>query len=565
MDRRPFQLDLLPTGVPNLDPVLGGGVPAVSMTIIAGEAGAGKTTLAMQIAFRNGTVARPAIVFSTLGEPPLKLLRYQQLFSFFDPTKVGSAVHFVDVSHASEGGTLGLLGEMRLHIEQLSPGLIVVDSFKAIEDLAPAGKASARTFVHDLAVLLAAWQCTAFLVGEYPEREVGVGAEFTVADNVLLLTQETRRTAAVRRLQVIKMRGLAPQSGRHAFRITGDGLQVYPRLPEIAAAPRRVKGERASFGIAGLDEMMRGGLPRGQTCLIAGASGTGKTLLALHFLVAGANKGEPVVMATFEESPAEHAEKMAAFGWDLAELERQGLVAMVYLRPIDLSIDEVMSNIDGAITRLNARRVVINSISGLHVALAETGREEVREGLYRMTASFNARGLTTLLTTETPDMFGDVRLSVEGISYLADSIVFLRYVEIASELRKALLVVKMRTSDHDRELREYRFGQRGVVVEKSFRQYDGVLSGIPTLRALLEPQPFTAGLTEQEESLMQTLLALRQASVQELADALGLAVAEAQGTLDKLIDTGYAMKTDRAGRTTYRVSLVTPGARSERR
>ncbi|MHB1417606.1 MAG: ATPase domain-containing protein, partial [Chloroflexota bacterium] len=281
----------------------------------------------------------------------------------------------------------------------------------------------------------------------------------------------------------------------------------------------------------------------------------------LHFLVEGAKNDEPTVMATFEESPAEHAEKMRGFGWDLDDLQRRGLAKIIYLRPVDLSIDEVMSDIGTAVTQLNAQRVIINSISGLEVALPSMEQGGLREGLYRLASALEARGVTTLLTTEVPDLFGGVRLTTEGISFLADSIIFLRYVEISSELRKALMVVKMRTSDHDKELREYRIGKNGVTVERALSQYSGLMTGIPTLRTLLEPQPFTTGLTEQEESLMHTLLALRQASAEELAAAMGSAPAEVATALAKLVDTGYVVKTTRAGKQIYRVALITPGMR----
>ena len=559
----PIKIDLIPTGVPNLDPILGGGLPALSLTVIAGPAGSGKTTLAQQIAFHNATPEHPAVHFATLGEPAVKLLRYQQQFSFFDNAKVGRAVHFVDLSETmGEGGTTKMLEKIREYVERLSPAFVIIDSFRAIEDL---GGPAKRIVAHQLAMQLATWQCTGFLVGEYNEAEVGVGPEFTIADNVILLTHDVQRNISVRRLRVVKLRGQAALGGRHTFRITRDGLQVYPHLAEAVPLEPVVARGRATFGIPGLDEMLHGGIPRGQTTLVAGASGTGKTLLALHFVVEGARLGEPAVMATFEESPAEHAEKMAAFGWDLADLERRGLVQMVYLRPVDLTMDEVTNDIMLAVARVKAQRVVVNSISGLSVALPTAEREDLREGLYHLGAYLNRLGITTILTTEVPDMFGQVRLSMEGISFLADNTILLRFVEIESELRKALMVVKMRTSDHDKELREYTIGKRGLVVAKSFSQYSGVMTGIPTLRTLLEPQPFTAGLTDQQEAVMRTLLALREATAQELAEALGGPLEDTQAALDRLLDTGYVVAVTRGGRRIYRVALVTPGSRPQGR
>ncbi len=562
---KPFKIPLIATGVPHLDPILGGGLPQYSMTILAGLAGTGKTTLAQQIAFHVGTERRPAIFFGALGEPVFKILRHQQQYRFFDPSKIDRTVHFVDLSTAAikEGGA-GALRLVNEYVQRLDPALVVVDSFRAIEDLATAGNLP-RYFAHNLAVSMASWQCTSILIGEYAERDVGFGQEFTAADNVLYLSQDVHQNSIVRRLRVVKVRGLPMMPGRHAFRITDAGLQLFPRLPAIESAPRLKKGGRAAFGVEGLDEMMRGGLPRGQVCLVAGSSGTGKTLLALHFVVEGARHGEPCVLVTFEESPNEHAEKMASFGWDLAALERKGLMRTVYLRPVDLSIDEVMNEINTAVGEIGAKRVVVNSISGLEIALAQTERDELREGLYRMTSHLAAQGIVVLLTTEVPDLLGDVRISTEGTSFLADNVVLLRYVEISSELRRALMVVKMRTSSHDAALREYRIGKEGIVVEKSFKDYSGVLTGVPTLRTLLEPRPYTAGLNDREEALMHTLLALKQATSSELSKALSAGKEETASMLSRLVETGYVVEVPkRPGPPAYKIALVAPATIPER-
>ncbi|MBI5531701.1 MAG: AAA family ATPase [Deltaproteobacteria bacterium] len=551
------KIAVIPTGIPNLDPVLGGGLPELSTTVVGGLVGTGKTTLAQQISFHVGTPEHPTIYFTTLGEPTLKLLRYQQQFSFFDSSKVGTSVHIIDVgSEAADKGTIGALQEIGSHVERLSPRLVVVDSYRAIDDLSGGNPARWRLFTRELVELLAGWQCTALLLGEYTEEQVGVGPEFTVVDNVIYLSQEMHHNSVLRRLRVIKMRGQAPQPGRHAFRVLDRGLEVYPHLPVIADAPRRRKGGRASTGIPGLDEMMTGGIPRGQTCVVAGSSGVGKTLMALHFAVAGARAGEPCVMVTFEESPAEHAEKMAAFGWDLADLEKRGLIRMVYLRPVDLSLDEVMYTISAAVDDFKARRVVINSISGMETALPQTEQPELVEGLYRLCANLTARGLVVMLTTEVPDSFGGIRLSGQGLSFLSDNAILLRYVEIAGELRRALIIVKMRTSKHEGTLREYRIDAQGIVLDKSFRDYYGVLTGAPTLRAVQEPRPFTKGLAPNEEAAMNTLLSLKRADPQQVADALGSDLHETRHLLDRLEETGYVIRTDKDGAHTYRVALL---------
>lgn len=564
--KTPFKIPLLATGVPHLDPILGGGLPEYSVTILAGLAGTGKTTLAQQIAFALGTRERPAIIFGALAEPIFKILRYQQQYRFFDPAKVGKTVHFVDLSTAAiKEGAQGALRAIQEHVERLNPALVVVDSFRTFEEL-PGSSGGRRLFAYNLALSVASWQCTGILVAEYAERDVGFGPEFTAADNVLYLSQDLHQNSVVRKMRVVKVRGLPMMPGRHAFRITHDGLQLFSRLPAVEPAPRQKKGPRAAFGVEGLDEMMRGGVPRGQVCLVAGSSGTGKTLLALHFAVEGARRGEPCVLMTFEESPNEHAEKMAAFGWDLRALERKRLIETVSLRPVDLTIDEVLNSLHEAVLRIRAKRVIVNSISGLEIALAPTEREELREGLYRMSSHLATQGIVVLLTTEVPDLLGDVRISTQGTSFLADNVVLLRYVEINSELRRALMVMKMRTSSHDSAMREYRIGNQGVVVEKSFKDYFGVLTGVPTLRTLLEPHPYTAGLSEREEALMHTLLALKQATAADLSKALSSRESETSQALSRLVDTGYVVEVvRRSGPPSYKIALVAPATAPTRR
>ncbi len=559
--RQKVHIRQIPTGVPNLDLVLGGGIPAYSINVVAGPPGSGKTTLVQQILFHNATMERKALYLSALTEPLVKVLRYQQQFDFFDPDKINSSIVMHDIGLvARQQGLEATLAAISDLMASVNPAFLVLDSFKAMEELSRRDERyGIRAFVHDLGTLLSAWETTSFLVGEYSQEEIRSLPEFSVADGIIWMDQEVRQNSALRKLQAMKMRGQAPLPGLHSFRISDEGILLFARtLPLPEREEDEVARGRAGFGIRGLDEMMRGGIPMGETCLVAGSSGTGKTLLSLHFIVEGARVGEPGVMVTFEEHPREHERKARGFGWDLRALEGKGLLKMIYLRPTDLSVDEVLYRVQQAVLELRAKRVVINSISGFEVSIVPSDRPDFREALYRMQATLSAHGVTTVLTNEVPDLFGGVRLSTEGVSFLADNAILLRYVEIESELRKALMVVKMRTSDHDKELRQYQITDRGVRVEEPFTEYSGILSGIPTLRAVMEPQPFTTGLSEQEDALMHVLLALRDSTVEQLAKGMGEKPEEVQKMLDKLVETGYVSQSVKGGRTIYRVGLISP-------
>lgn len=569
-------IPLLKTGISNLDVVLGGGLPELSFTILAGSPGVGKTTLAHQMLFAIAEPERPGLYFSVLGEPIIKLLRYQQQFTFFQPERVGRDVIYIDLAdELRTGGASHAFDVITSAVSKYAPSLVVIDSFRALIELAQqewevdstrAGRPvrHTRDLIHDLALLMTSWETTTLVVEERDTFDVNDAPEYTVADGILWLSQETRLNDVTRKLQALKLRGAAPLPGRHAFRIDATGLQVFPRLSPIVYDALPKPAGRSSFGVTELDQMMHGGIPSGQACLIAGNSGTGKTLLALHFLMAGAQAGEPGVLVTFEERPQEHIRKAANFGWDLPALEQQGLLGVLALRPVDLSVDEVLGQIQDMVTRLNARRVVINSVSGFELAVTPSEQVEFHEALYRLVANLTNAGITVVLTTEVRDLIGNTHISTYGVSFITDNLLLLRYAEIDSALRKVLMVVKMRTSDHDKELREFRITDQGVSVEAPFTEYSGVLSGMPTQRIATGPQPYTSGLVTREASLTATLASAREASAAQLAAQLALPEADVQEMLDKLVDTGYVVMTMRSMTPIYRAALLTPGGPASR-
>lgn len=423
-----------------------------------------------------------------------------------------------------------------------------------------------RTFVHDISAVLAVWNATSFLLGEYAYDETQILPEFSAADGILWMSRQISGNAVVRKIEAIKIRGQGTLPGRHTFRITAAGIEVFPRMLPIEDWPKLpLERDRVKFGVQGLDQMMNGGIPRGEVTLIAGSSGTGKTLLSLYFIAEGVQHDEPGVMITFEENPQEHERKARSFGWNLAEWEKKKMLGMIYLRPMDLSVDEVLARVLETVSRLKAKRVVINSISGFEMGISPADAPEFRESLFRLVASLSGKGVTTVMTTEIPNVLGDFVISEQHISFIADNAIVLRFTEIESQLRKVIMIIKMRTSSHDRDLRQYEITGQGIIVQKPLTEYSGVLSGIPTLRTLVEPQPFTAGLSDQEESLMHVLLALDESTPDQLAESMGIDLKQINQVLDKLVDTGYVAKTGTKTQPRYRVALVTPGLMLRRR
>ncbi|HUF12003.1 MAG TPA: ATPase domain-containing protein [Longimicrobiales bacterium] len=476
----------LATGVPGLDAVLGEGLPEYSFNLIAGGPGAGKTTLAQQIVFSAATPERPAIYFTVLGEPPLKMLRYQRQYTFFDPALIGSAVHFINLSEeVLEGGPARVLERIVEEVERLKPRIVVVDSFRSIARVEHGADGSAMAidhFVQRLALHLTTWEVTSFLIGEYGSDEFP-NPVFTVADGVFWLSQVTDRNSVVRKLQITKMRGCAPMPGLHTFRITDRGLQVFPRIPEQQQARAPKISGRHSTGVPGLDELMGGGIPIGDAVMIAGPTGTGKTTFAAQFVEAAGRNGESVVVAVFEEYPEEYLARLQAREV-IADMDRDGRLKLIYLRPLDLSVDETLSEILDGVEEIGATRVVIDSLSGFEVALAPAFREDFRESLYRLVGALTASGVTVYMTSEVVGGHPALNFTNDRVSFITDDVISQRYIEVDGRLQKVLVVVKMRGSEHSSEFRTYELGPDGAIVGGPLTGYHGILTGIPELQAI---------------------------------------------------------------------------------
>jgi circadian clock protein KaiC len=474
----------LPSGIPGLDLVLGGGVPEGSFNVVAGSPGTGKTTLAQQFVFENAAPDRKALFFTVLGEPTVKMLRHQQQYTFFDSGKVGESIRFVNLSDAAiEGGLEGVLERIVEEVESADARIVVVDSFRSlIQTAASLALSDLPGALQRLAVHLTTWQVTSFLVGEYDEGDRTGNPVFTIADTILWLSQATENNSVVRKLQVVKVRGQAPMPGLHTYRITNGGLQIFPRLSlAVEERDRETPSGRASTGVAGLDEMMCGGIPAGDSVLVAGPSGSGKSVLATQFIAEGGKHGEAGVLVVFEEHPKEYLYRADGLGFHLREMIDAGTLEALYLRPLDLSPDETLHEIREAVRRVGAKRVVIDSMSGFELALAPTFRTDFRESLYRLVGALTGVGITVLTTMELTQGEDELRFTPNVISFLADDLISLRYVEVARELKKVVAVVKMRGSQHSKAYREYEITNRGFVVGGDLNGYTGRITGAPVL------------------------------------------------------------------------------------
>lgn len=469
-------INRLRTGVPGLDEVLGGGLPEFSFNLIAGPPGCGKTTLAHQMMFALATAERPALYFTVLGEPPLKMLRYQQQFDYFDSEAVNQSIRYINLADATQAGDLDeVLRRIVAEVEKHGPSLVFVDSFRSVV-LASQTQSNPNNnlpqFVQQLGMLMTTWQATTFLIGEY-FSETDSNPIFTVADGLIWLRQSVLRNSMVRKMEVMKMRGQPTLPGLHSFRIGQAGIRVFAPATAPGNTPRQEPSRRLSSGVPALDDMLGGGIPAGYSLLVAGPSGSGKSILAAAFLAEGARVGEKGVIAVFEQRADRLQNPM------LSALIDEHMVTLVDSRAPDLSIDEIIHLLLAEIKCVGANRVVIDSLSGFELSLAPTFREDFRSSLASLVSALAATGVTVLMTSELEDRYTDLRFSPYGTAFLTDAIIVQRYVEIDSQLLRVMAVVKVRASAHSDQLRQYRIDDQGIQLGETLAGHEGLLSASP--------------------------------------------------------------------------------------
>lgn len=451
----------LSSGNERLDEILHGGLLKNAINLIVGVPGSGKTILSQEFVFHNASPRQKALYLSTLSEPLDKILRYGESLSFFDRDAIRDGyIVYEDLGQVlGEHGLDDVLETIDRYLKEVRPAIVVFDSFRAFHALA-ADAMAFRRFLYGLTRRLTASATTSIWNAPYSRTQALDEAEFAVADAIVALDIKQVAEREVRVLQVLKLRGSSYRSGEHAYRISENGFNVFPRLADAHDHSRYDLSEtRVATGIKALDDLLgEGGYWSGASTLIAGPSGIGKTLMGLHFLFHGADHGEPGILATFQENESQLSRIVKSFGWSLDNKKVHVLSRSV----VDMYIDEWVYELLDLMKTSGAKRIVIDSLPDLMTTAADPVR--FREWMFSLAQRCARAGISLMMVVEVADLFQLRRISEHGISHLTDNVVLLQYVQEGPELARALTVLKTRAMRHRPVVHRYDITDKGFVL-----------------------------------------------------------------------------------------------------
>lgn len=479
------------TGTPGLDDILTGGFARDRLFMVEGNPGTGKTTLALKFLLA-GAEAGEVGLYITLGETEEELregaashgwsLDGLNIFELTPPESLLDSDQQQSLLYSSDlelGETTKLIFQ---EIERTSPHRVVFDSLSEIRLLAQ-GSLRYRRQILALKHYFARNKATVLmlddLTAETHDRNL-----HSIAHGVLRLEELAPEYGAERRrLRVAKYRGTRFRGGYHDCTIKTGGLVVYPRL---IAAEHGKPFERTAVksGLAGLDDLLGGGIERGSSTLVIGPSGTGKSLLALNYAVAAMERGEKVAVFLFDEEIGLLLNRAVGLGLDLNRYLESGILQLQSVNPAELSPGELVHRIRDEVERRDAGMVVIDSLNGYQLAMPE--EQYLLLHMHEILTYLNRRGIATLLTIAQHGLVGDMKSPID-VTYLSDAIILLRYFEAHGRVRRAISAIKKRVGSHEHTIREFQITSKGLDVGEPLSEFQGVLRGVPIYAGRTEP------------------------------------------------------------------------------
>jgi circadian clock protein KaiC len=486
MPKKPT-LETVPTGVPGLDDILGGGLAAGKMHLLSGGPGTGKTTLSLQFiaeGIRRGE--RCLYVGVAGGGEDFPSLAQEMGISLDSELFSGHTVEISEevlagpeqrIFHSSEAEISGTMTKILTEVRRVKPKRLVIDSLSDLQALSE-DRVSYRRLILALRREFSRGECTVLLAAHNAPDEADTHME-TMCHGVIYLRQSAGAYGPVhRRLMVLKFRRRAYRSGWHDFLITAEGIRAFPTLVPGEHRQEFEKGLILS-GHTELDTLLGGGLNRGSSVAIIGPSGTGKTTLGNTYAVAAARRGQHAAIYLFDETEESFRERAEGMDLSVDSFLESGLITLRQIDVAEISPGEFTAMIRREVEENDARVVVIDTLNGYEHALR--GEEYMVVHLHDLLTYLSRKGVATFITVVQHGVFGAQATEVEDISYLADTTLLLRFFEHRGKIRRALSVVKKRRGQHETTIRELSISDRGIVIGEPLEEMQGVLTGVPTL------------------------------------------------------------------------------------
>jgi circadian clock protein KaiC len=477
-----MQEDRVSLGIPGLDDVLSGGLPAARLYLVQGTPGVGKTTLALQFLL-EGVKARETSLYITLSETRAEIQQVAashgwslEGISLYELSSLDETLRLEAPNSLYATSDIELEETMRVllaEVDRVKPKRVVFDSLSEIRLLAQTPIRFRRQLL-SLKQYFAGRGCTVLLLDD----STGAPGDIkSLAHGVISLEQTVSAYGADRRkLRITKLRGSNYRSGNHDFVIATGGLQVFPRL--VAAEHRSGFGvETMSTGVKELDELLGGGLDRGASTLFLGPAGTGKSAIAMQAACAAAARGERVALFLFEERMGTFDARAAGLGLEVRRYIEREMIRVQQIDPSEIPPDQFTHLVRQSVDE-GARMLVVDSVSGYFMAMPDS--QALALQLHELLAYTGDQGVASVLTLAQTGFLGNMRSPID-MSYLADTVVLFRYFEAKGRIHKAISVVKKRSGAHEDSIRKLTFGKTGICVGPPLLEFHGVLTGVPAI------------------------------------------------------------------------------------